>query len=421
MTQFDLFAEEQEVSVSEMEKTLSEMENFIAKFEKDERFFNAAKAFNWETEFSQLCNSENIFEGFDAVVGNPPYGVKLKSFTLDYLKLHYKSTETIPKVQKGSTNTFALFIERGFNLVKKDGFVHFIVPISFTCSDSMAALHNLLENNCEYIKVSSYAVRPLPIFDKAVVNTSMVEVKKTFTKCEHIYSTKMYRKSKGVNFNKLLRRLEFVDVIKYKQRTRIPKISLPIEVSILEKLLATETKISDLVTSKGANIYYRAAGGRYFKVITNYSTGSSTEKFLIFNENIANSIGAILSSNLFFWYYQVFSDNLSIKLSDLLNFPIPKNKLTSKIISNLEKIYQEYLIDIEKNAITHQTKKYAHITSFKEYKIVLSKLLIDKIDDVIGVCYGFSEAEIEFIKNYELKFRLQLEEEKKEDDDDDSI
>jgi hypothetical protein len=47
-----------------------------------------------------------------------------------------------------------------------------------------------------------------------------------------------------------------------------------------------------------------------------------------------------------------------------------------------------------------------NVSSFKEYKIGKSKAIIDKIDDYIGPLYGLTKEEIEFVKNYEIDFRL---------------
>ena len=44
--------------------------------------------------------------------------------------------------------------------------------------------------------------------------------------------------------------------------------------------------------------------------------------------------------------------------------------------------------------------------SFTEFKIVKSKSIIDRIDDYIGPLYGLTSEEIEFVKNYELEFRM---------------
>jgi adenine-specific DNA-methyltransferase len=347
-----------------------------------------------------------IKDGFDIVIGNPPYGIKFSENEKEYFKKHYLSTKTISGKQKGSLDSFSLFIEKGFNIMKRNGNLIYIVPISITSSDSMTALHNLMEKNCKLIKISSYAVRPQPIFQNAVINTSILFFIKTLTPVEQILCTKMYRKGRGFDLKTLLENLQFIDVKNYKLYGRYPKISLPIETRILDKLLSIKTKIKDLIRKNGKPIYYRFAGGRYFKVITPYETGSSAEKIIYLDKYIANNVGAILSSNLFFWYYQIFSDNLNLKSYEIESFPIPINELSEERIKVLEALYDDYLKDIEKNAKTRITTKYAHIDTFKEYKIGKSKKYIDAIDDFIGPLYGLNKEEIEFIKNYEIDFRL---------------
>ena len=51
-----------------------------------------------------------------------------------------------------------------------------------------------------------------------------------------------------------------------------------------------------------------------------------------------------------------------------------------------------------------------NVSSFKEYKIGKSKPIIDRIDDLICPLYGLTKEETEFIKNYEIQFRLSDEE-----------
>ncbi|MGB9762581.1 MAG: Eco57I restriction-modification methylase domain-containing protein, partial [Minisyncoccia bacterium] len=347
--------------------------------------------------------------GFDIVIANPPYGGKYDDRAIPFFKRFYRCVGS--KNKKGSFDTFALFIEKGFNILKKNGNLIFITPISVTSSDSMVSLHELLENNCKIIKISSYAVRPQPVFESAVVNTSIISFIKTLTPAEKILLTKMYRKGKGFRLEDLLNNLQFIDVKEHKLRGRYPKISLKIEKDILEKLFKIKTKIKDLLRKKGKPIYYRTTGGRYFKVITNYSTNSTKEKAIYFDSEIANSIGAILSSNLFFWWYQIYSNNLDLKSYEIESFPIPLEKLNSEIIGTLERVYDEYLQDIERHANIRKTKRYANINEFKEYKIAKSKHLVDKIDDIIGPLYGLTNEEVEFIKNYEIEFRLSGDEE----------
>ena len=160
------------------------------------------------------------------------------------------------------------------------------------------------------------------------------------------------------------------------------------------------------IKKSGSPIVYRFAGGRYFKVITNYSNNSSAERTLYFEKKIANAIGCILSSNLSFWFYQIYSDNLNWKNYEINEFRIPE--LCDSNIIVLNTIYDRYLADIELNAnirTSSGTSSY-NVPSFKEYKIGRSKTIIDKIDDYIGPLYGLTSEEIEFIKNYEIEFRM---------------
>jgi hypothetical protein len=370
-------------------------------------FFDSSIMFGLTQENAQL-NSTNGY--FDVVIGNPPYGATLGASDKDYFKANYQSAKTIKGVQKGSLDTFTLFIEKGFNTVKTGGNLTYIVPISITSSDSMTGTHNLLEKNCSTIKVSSYAVRPQPVFENAVVNTSILFFQKDGRKNEQILATRMYRKNAKFNLQHLVNNLQFIDIKDVKLIGRYPKISLEIEKQILQKIHSQNIKIENLIKEKGIPVYYRTTGGRYFKVITNYSTGSTKEKPIYFDIKTANIVAAVLSSNLFFWFYQIISNNLDLKTYEIKVFGIPFEKLTDDKIKELEELYADYLIDIEKNANIRQTEKYANIDSFKEYKIGKSKHLIDKIDDLICPLYGLTQEEMEFIKNYEIEFRLSGEE-----------
>jgi hypothetical protein len=46
------------------------------------------------------------------------------------------------------------------------------------------------------------------------------------------------------------------------------------------------------------------------------------------------------------------------------------------------------------------------VSSFEEYKIRKSKKLIDRLDDLICPLYGLTAEQIDFIKNYEIQYRI---------------
>ncbi len=360
--------------------------------------------FLWHTWFHDVFSRPSK-KGFDIVIGNPPYGAKYDNQTKRYYKNTYVTANSIRGLQKGSLDTYTLFIELGYNLLRKNGSFAYIVPISLTSSDSLTGVHRLLMGNCDTIYISSYAVRPKPVFENAVVNTSILLFKKTETPCQYLFSTKMHRRGNEFELQRLIDNLQFVDVKGQTLYGRIPKIGSEIEKTILNKLF-NYTKLGSLIKTSGSPIIYRFAGGRYFKV-TNYSTGSSAERTIYFaNSKIADAVGCILSSSLSFWFYQIFSDNLNWKTYEIENFTVPQ--LSAEDIDYLDKLYSRYLSDIEAKAnirITSGESTY-NVDSFKEYKIVRSKAIIDEIDDYICPLYGLTQEETDFIKNYELEFRL---------------
>ena len=361
--------------------------------------------FLWHTWFNEVFNRPSGRNGFDIVTGNPPYGAKLTAREKATYKKLYQSAKTIKGEQKGSLDTYSLFIELGYELLRKDGVASMIVPISVTSSDSLSGLHQLLFANCGDIYLSSYAVRPKPVFENAMVNTSILSLRKTLSASKKIYATKMYRRGKEFNLQQLLDNLSFVEVSKYLLYGRIPKIGTTEEQTILKKL-SEHKRLREFIRKKGSTIVYRSAGGRYFKVITPYRNNSSAERVLYFDKAYSSAIGAILSSSLSFWFYQIYSDNLNWKSYEIEEFRIPNlGDQECKVLSTL---YNEYLEDIERNAEVRETTGSSsyNITSFKNYRIGKSKHIIDKIDDYIGLLYGLTCEEIKFVKEYEIKFRL---------------
>jgi len=360
--------------------------------------------FLWHTWFHDVFSRPSK-EGFDIVIGNPPYGAKYDNQTKRYYKNTYVTANSIRGLQKGSLDTYTLFIELGYNLLRQNGCFAYIVPISLTSSDSLTGVHRLLMNNCDTIHISSYAVRPKPVFENAVVNTSILLFQKTETPCQHLYSTKMHRRGNEFDLQKLIDNLNFSNVYGYTMIGRIPKIGCEMEKDILIKIF-NNTPIRTLYDDKGDPIYYRTTGGRYFKVVTYYPTGSTKEKPLYFQKRLSNAIGCILSSSLAFWFYQIYSNNLDWKTYEIENFTIPQ--LTTENIEYLDKLYSRYLTDIEAKANVRTTSGEStyNVDSFKEYKIVRSKAIIDEIDDYICPLYGLTQEETDFIKNYELEFRL---------------
>ena len=105
------------------------------------------KAFNWQKEFPELFGKWKVENekwkdengGFDVVLGNPPY-VQLQTMgkmSDVYAKCGYESYNK-------SADLYCLFAERGYNLLKKDGLLSFIMPNKWMLVDYGKELRRFL-------------------------------------------------------------------------------------------------------------------------------------------------------------------------------------------------------------------------------------------------------------------------------------
>ncbi|MEK6655514.1 MAG: Eco57I restriction-modification methylase domain-containing protein, partial [Thermodesulfobacteriota bacterium] len=81
-----------------------------------------------------------VREGFDAVIGNPPY-VRIQTLQADevaYLKEHYAAAE------KGNFDLYVVFVERGLQLLQPRGQLAFILPHKFFNAQYGESLRGLL-------------------------------------------------------------------------------------------------------------------------------------------------------------------------------------------------------------------------------------------------------------------------------------
>ena len=224
---------------------------------------------------------------------------------------------------------------------------------------------------------------------------------------KNLFTTKLIRRRSGESLTYILNNLKFENTIAYRMKGRYAKAGSKTEILVLDKLFKTNKRFSDYENTNGKPIFYRAAGGRYFNIVTDYTTNTSAEKNI--KVEYTKQIGLCLSSTIFWFYQQVFTDGLNLKQTEIKSFPLPDfNKLDKKTLKEMSELYQHYLADIETKANVRSTSGNSsyNVDSFKEYKIVRSKAIIDEIDDYICPLYGLTQEETDFIKNYELEFRL---------------
>src|SRR5690606_38295870 len=112
----------------------------------------------------------------------------------------------------------------------------------------------------------------------------------------------------------------------------------------------------------------------------------------------------VFSSSLFYWFWTVYSNCFDFTNKDFRRFPINLIELAN--YQNLLKpLYDEVIEDLKKYGELVTYNKANGPTRYFQYRARFSKPLFDKVDDILGEIYGFSDEELQFIKNYDIRFR----------------
>ncbi|MDP3056983.1 MAG: N-6 DNA methylase [bacterium] len=182
--------------------------------------FRDKKPFNWQEEFPEVFAQG----GFDVIIGNPPYiFARGGNFDENEKKYYYDNF----KLQQYQLNTFLLFIEQGYNLLKQNGEFGFIVPNNWLTINSFSKLREFLLKNVADLKIIN-AIET--VFDQASVDTGLLLFQKskpteiqlgelkegnmldlTTYKPENFYQNDFIiniSKSKNVNDNNILSKFE---------------------------------------------------------------------------------------------------------------------------------------------------------------------------------------------------------------------
>jgi hypothetical protein len=130
----------------------------------DEETLYQINAFDWATEFADIFKEG----GFDAVIGNPPYGAFLSQPETHYLDSHFQ-------LQNYQLDTYLLFFEKVLDLTNEEGYVGLIIPNTWLLNLKCHKIRKYLFNHTTIRNIVHYQHR---VFNKATVDTEIVIIQK---------------------------------------------------------------------------------------------------------------------------------------------------------------------------------------------------------------------------------------------------
>mgnify|MGYP003290409780 CR=1 FL=1 len=145
-----------------------------------------SNSLEWMFEFPEILDDEGKFVGFDAVIGNPPYGLFNKKQN-QKVALETKSDNLISFKKKypyscaGMVNAANVFYELGISLLKPNGYISMIVPFGIMSSKDTIEMRKYLLYQNKLVKVDAFPERDSAkrrVFEDAKTSTAILLVKK---------------------------------------------------------------------------------------------------------------------------------------------------------------------------------------------------------------------------------------------------
>ena len=154
-------------------------ENISANF-RDE--YNIKKqTLEWMIEFPEVLSDDGTFEGFDVIIGNPPY-INLEKLKVDssiYASMHRIDekgiTQKTYQTHDSQGDLYTLFIERGLHLLRNGGHLSYIVPNKWEKVKYGRPLRELFLNKNLYQLIDFGNNQ---IFEDATTYTCIIRMKK---------------------------------------------------------------------------------------------------------------------------------------------------------------------------------------------------------------------------------------------------
>ncbi|WP_417885571.1 Eco57I restriction-modification methylase domain-containing protein [Zunongwangia sp.] len=139
------------------------------------------KAFKWEEEFPTVFAKD----GFDVVIGNPPYLVIKGGRWIGGFQYDKNSINLIKKkfnTASQQINTYNLFLELALSITKKNGLISQITPNTFLANEYSQKLREYLIKNSNIYEIFNSGI----VFEEASVETAIISYKKEINKSSYV-------------------------------------------------------------------------------------------------------------------------------------------------------------------------------------------------------------------------------------------
>ena len=350
--------------------------------------------FHWFAEFHGIMSKG----GFDVVIGNPPY-VEYSKVKSDYTIKGYET--------EYCGNLYAYVLERCKSLANQKATLSMIVPLSGHSTKRMTPLIESFYQSfgsCHLMNISGDA-NPSRLFPYVKFRLAIFIVSNNGKGMFTSRYTHFYANERDTLFSLLC----YTDIEDLRYETAIPKVSGVLHRQVLKKLNSHRRAWLAANPSLGGEVLYHSAPVNWIRAHTNTpyfhserdGEKRSTELKSVYTEPTAipSLQGILCSTTLFIWWVS-HSDCYHLNKPEIYTFPMLSDDGLNSLSLKLETDMQG---QSKRRVYNYKTTGRVE---YDEFYLKLSKPIVDEIDRVLAEHYGFTEEELDFIINYDIKYRM---------------
>lgn len=358
--------------------------------------------FHWWAEFYGIM----MRGGFDVILGNPPY-------------VEYSKVKDLYQVQFYQTsacnNLYAYTMERSLSLLRQDGRFGMIVPVSAVSGESYQPLNRLF--SAHGLWISTYSNRPGKLF--AGVEQRLTVLLASIAARPAVWTTP-YRHWYESEREYLFSTLVYCRTARWEQTGMPIKAGHRVAAQIFERLsqqqvvrwmLPRQSSTAGVWMHDGPTYWVRA-----FPFEPNRELKSPRSNHYHHiparTPEEAAMLSALFSSSTFYLFYKMISNCRDLGPKEWLQMPFtrPQPEIEARLIECGQALARKL-----QATASRRTRQYASgAVVYEEYYPARARAILDDIDRILAQHYGLSEQELDFILNYDIKYRMGRQQEQEE-------
>lgn len=125
--------------------------------------------FEWRFEFPEILDDDGNFQGFDLIIGNPPYIKEAENKEL------FANTKKL-RTYQGKMDIWYHFVGRGFDILKNNGYLAFIATNNWVTNSGAKKLRNIVLEESQILSLVDFS--SFMVFDSASIQTMIMQFQK---------------------------------------------------------------------------------------------------------------------------------------------------------------------------------------------------------------------------------------------------